>query len=207
LRHGITRIDSKVHQGLIDMAWVNTRAGPRAFKIQFDQNTPTQKPCQKRRHAINSTIERNNAWLHCLTACEGQKLAHQTRATAGAIQDLAQIFRRSAILTPRESGFRCRADGGQKIIEIMGNATGKPAHCFQPRRFFQLRLPAPARGNIKHAQQCACFATQGPAMHLHRRISWLIRDGEPRFNGWRHGWSGQGDADDPAYRFLACWRE
>ena len=89
----------------------------------------------------------------------------------------------------------------------MRDTAGKPAHRFQPRRFFQLRLAPPPRGDVQHTEQGASLSAERAAMHLHRRIGRLIRRGELCFHRWRRGWAGKCDGDDLAHRILAGFGE
>ena len=85
----------------------------------------------------------------------------------------------------------------------MRDTAGKPPNRFQPRRFFQLRLAPPPRGDVQHAEQGASLSAERAAMHLHCRIGGLIRRGELRFHRGRGRGAGQGYSDDLAHRILA----
>jgi hypothetical protein len=142
-----------------------------------------------------------------LPAGKGQKLTHQPCATPSTIQYLAEIIGGGRVLAACQRPFRRCANSGEKIVEIMRNPAGKPAHSFQPRGFFQLRLAAPARGDVQHTQQGASFTAQGATMHFHGGIGWLISPGKLGFNSrWGRG-ACQGTGDDLAHRFLACFGE
>jgi len=82
-------------------------------------------------------------------AAEGEDLLDQRRGPLAGPADLVQAFSRRVEadnVHARQSAVR--HDDGQKIVEIMGNATGQPAngfHLLPPPKLQFRALPAPGR--------------------------------------------------------------
>jgi hypothetical protein len=75
--------------------------------------------------------------LKDLFPAKGQELSGQGgRLLAGFADQFRVLFRERIAAGPRRDQFRVADDRGEQVVEIVGHATGQPAH-----RFHLLRMP------------------------------------------------------------------
>nr|WP_081423688.1 hypothetical protein [Pelodictyon luteolum] len=142
-RHGMLRIDGKVHHDLLDLPDVPLNCNHALGQCFLDCDILRQGSTQEGQEPPDDGIEIQHPEIKRLTAAESKQLADQVACTDPCAvdgPDILQSFIVRAELPVQNLGIS--ENRRQKIIEVMGHAAGKPADGFHFLRLEQI-LPKP----------------------------------------------------------------
>src|SRR5258707_7154390 len=146
---GVARIHDQVHDDLFDLAWIGLdRAaffGDKCFHLDVLRHQSAQELVE----IDDDGVEVEDFRPQNLFAAEGQQLANQSDSAIGSFFDVPDV---AVQLRPVQRALQghldITLDNGQKIIEIVRDASGEPAHCLDLARLLQLVFEDLAVGDI-----------------------------------------------------------
>src|ERR1700733_4385693 len=148
-RHGIARVNSEIHDDLIDLTAVGLHsaeirsADDRQFNIFADETAE---------HFFNvrdDCVEIDDFWLEYLLAAEGEELLRKRCGAVTGFQNFVDRFAKR-LVTGRIllESFGIADDDAEEIIEVVRHTAGEPANGFELMRKDELLLELPALGDV-----------------------------------------------------------
>ena len=128
LLHGIARVDRKVDDDLFELAGIRQDEGEVWRRHDVERDVFANEPTQQLADTGDQLVQIDPCGPQHLLAAECEQLSGQARGALGRFDDFvhiapAPVFRREAVCG--ELGVA--EDGGQKIVEIVGDAAGEVA--------------------------------------------------------------------------------
>ena len=141
LRHGIACVQRQVHEHLFHPARVGLH--PRQIGRQTDAGSDVLADGSREhlQQAGDRFVQIDHGRRQELLAAEGQELSRQRGAAVGGLADLGDVAAdRTRLLDVLGDHVRVADDGGQQVVEVVGDAAGEPADRLHLLRVTQLLI-------------------------------------------------------------------
>ena len=126
--HGVAGIDRQIHDHLLELRNVDPHRPQIAAVHHLQRDLFADQPAQQHVEIGQHLAEIEHLRPHRLLAREGQQMPHQARRPVGILLDLHDVLeRRVGRLVGIEQEIGRHHDGGQHIVEIVGDAAGELA--------------------------------------------------------------------------------
>jgi len=171
LRHGVTRIDGEIEEGVLELIGISKDMPAAAAEGGLDDYSTVQRPTKQIRHAGNEVIEVYRPTNERLTACEGKQAIRQRcgalRGVQGRTDELHALGARDGTALQL---FEVAENDRQQIVEIVRHAASE-----LPDRFHFLRLPKLGLDPMafrRVVDECDC--ADDPALSVPQRRERLV---------------------------------
>ena len=125
-RHGVTRVDRKVHDDLLHLPRIGLDA-PDIFRQHRDEtHVLAQQAAQHVVHVAHDEVQIEHARLEHLLAAEGEQLPRQRRRALGGLANLRHVLMQNMIRRKLLQGHIAVAENRREdVVEIMRHAAGQ----------------------------------------------------------------------------------
>ncbi len=135
-RHRVAGVHGEVDEDLLDLSPVRPDAAELRVERLDERHLFAEKPAEHPVHVGDDAVEVSHPWLQHLPARIRQQLPRQRRGPVGRPFDLLEVFPvRVRRVEFEQDQFAGAQDGGQHVVEVVGDAA-----CQLPDRLHLLRL-------------------------------------------------------------------
>ena len=148
--HGVAGVDREIHDHLLELRNVDPHRPQIAAMHHLQRDLFADQPAQQHVEIGQHLAEIEHLRPHRLLAREGQQMPHQARRPVGILLDLHDVLeRRVGRLVGIEQEIGRHHDGGQHIVEIVGDAAGELADQLHFLRLRDLGLELALRRGLE----------------------------------------------------------
>ena len=139
--HGMTGVDTEVHQQLVDLNRFGKDHSGRRLGMLSDVNRLRQGGPDEFHDLLDNRYDLQRSWLLFLLPAEREDLFHQVSGAPAGFEDFLKVVLGSTIFRNLDqSHLRIAQDGSKNIIKIMGYSSRKRAHRFHLLEMAELLL-------------------------------------------------------------------
>ena len=148
--HGVAGVDREIHDHLLELRNVDLHRPQIAAVHHVQRDLFADQPPQQHVEIGQHLAEIEHLRPHRLLAREGQQMPHQARRPVGVLLDLHDVLeRRIGRLVGVEQEIGRHHDGGQHVVEIVGDAAGELADQLHLLRLRDLGLELALRRGLE----------------------------------------------------------
>ena len=147
--HRVARVDRQVHDHLLELVGIGAHAAELRRQHGHERDMLADQPPQHAVHLRDHAIEIEHFGLQHLSAAVREQLSRQRCRSLGGF---ANLFHVPPFRVPRwkipEQELRVAEDGGEQVVEIVGDATRELAHGFHLLRLPELLFEMPLFADV-----------------------------------------------------------
>jgi hypothetical protein len=141
VRHRVARVDDKVHQHLLELAFVSPHKPQVRIVREGERDLLPREPIEEMCEVRQRVAQVEELGLERLLAREGEELAHEARRAVGVLVDLLKVgIIRMARVALQQKQVAVPADGRQQVVEIVRDAARELADGLHLLALHELRL-------------------------------------------------------------------